>query len=395
MGILVVDDSKVARQLLVKLLEDMGFPVMETFSSAEALIQRLAVIDPNSVDAILLDIILPGMDGISCCRLVKEMEAFKTTPVLLVTGSDGEQHMRDGFDAGADDYITKPIKRHELQVRLRLALRLNDETKTRRKYEMRLRDDILVAQEVQRRLLTRQLRGEGILMELLHKPAVNLSGDMVYACRTGENRYALLLLDVMGHGVAAAFVAVFLHSAAQELFAQDPDPGTVLTSLARNMWDLSTLALQDGGPSSGVFPSFFTAVCLFMDLENKRLRWFNAGHVPVLLALDDGQVMKLESTSPPLGVFSDVRLRSEKMALPEHCRLLAFSDGVLDNYFTSPSEGLAWFSGRLNMGRNESVAAFLSALGNDLEPRRLAGEMDDLCVALMDLSCVKNAREAT
>jgi serine phosphatase RsbU (regulator of sigma subunit) len=141
-----------------------------------------------------------------------------------------------------------------------------------------------------------------------------------------------------------------------------------------------------------VFPSFFTAVCLFVDLENRRLRWFNAGHVPVLMAMDSGQVLKLESTSPPLGVFSDVRLRSEKMDLPEHCRLLAFSDGVLDNYFTSPSEGLAWFSGRLNTGRSESITSILSHLGATLEPRRQAGEMDDLCVALMDLSFVKKAR---
>jgi DNA-binding response OmpR family regulator len=114
--ILVVDDNALLRRSLAFHLEEAGYQVT-TLASAE---EALTFVQLNPVDLILLDIVLPGMDGLEAMRRIRELQA---TPVIFLTGRRRELDERLGFELGGDDYITKPFDLDLLQVRIKAVLR--------------------------------------------------------------------------------------------------------------------------------------------------------------------------------------------------------------------------------------------------------------------------------
>ena len=103
--ILVVDDDQSLRSMLSFLLASLGYSVVEAGDGVEA----LAVVEQNSVTAILMDVLMPRMDGFEVCRRVKDDPATAHIPVVLVTSLTGHVQRRQGMEAGADEFVTKPV----------------------------------------------------------------------------------------------------------------------------------------------------------------------------------------------------------------------------------------------------------------------------------------------
>lgn len=111
--VLVVDDQPANVRLLEAILEPRGYDVRTASSGAEA----LAAIDADDTDLVLLDIVMPGMDGYAVCRAIRERPATAYLPVVMVTASGDEQKIQ-ALEAGADDFLTKPINKSELLARV-------------------------------------------------------------------------------------------------------------------------------------------------------------------------------------------------------------------------------------------------------------------------------------
>ena len=141
MKILLVDDSKDSRFLLEEVLKKLEGSTIFTASSASEAIEILGVngIPDCSFDLILLDIMMPGIDGIEACMLIKQAPVFVDVPIIMVTASTDESDLERAFEAGAMDYVQKPIRKTELRARVRSALKL--------KYEMDRRKELLVKLE--------------------------------------------------------------------------------------------------------------------------------------------------------------------------------------------------------------------------------------------------------
>jgi putative two-component system response regulator len=142
--ILIVDDLPDNSTLLTHLVKDQGYEASVAFSGHQA----LELASAERPDVILLDVMMPVMDGIEVCRRLKADEKLRSIPVILVTAKDLDKDVVLGLDAGADDYVTKPFNREILAARLRSAIRLKQSCDT----VMRTNEELY--REVQRRIQT-------------------------------------------------------------------------------------------------------------------------------------------------------------------------------------------------------------------------------------------------
>src|SRR5215204_7077910 len=121
MKILVVDDERAVRESLRRALELEGYDVQLAEDGAQAIERLGAAADNGQPDAVILDVLMPGIDGIEVCRYLRR--TGNTTPVLMLTARDGVGDRVAGLDAGADDYLVKPFALEELLARVRALLR--------------------------------------------------------------------------------------------------------------------------------------------------------------------------------------------------------------------------------------------------------------------------------
>lgn len=142
MGILLVDDSPAILLLLSTTLKRAGYSDVQFCNSGQAALDFLGIGVPDrelqEVDLILLDIVMPDMDGIEVCRRIRALEKYTDTPILMVTMREEAEVLQKAFIAGANDYIVKPVRELELLARMRSALQLKQEMGRRRQRELEL-----------------------------------------------------------------------------------------------------------------------------------------------------------------------------------------------------------------------------------------------------------------
>lgn len=140
--ILIVDDLPMNRAILKKVLHDSGFLSITEASSAEEAFKHLKLDsdNPDKIDLVLLDIVMKDLDGIETCRQIKKHPAGRHIPVIMVTAQSEMHDLSEAFQAGAVDYITRPIQKEELLARVNSALQLKDESDRRRRREDELHE---------------------------------------------------------------------------------------------------------------------------------------------------------------------------------------------------------------------------------------------------------------
>ncbi|WP_018665090.1 SpoIIE family protein phosphatase [Heyndrickxia acidiproducens] len=377
MTILIVDDHKVNLFVIENILKNAGFTQYLSFTSANELFNYLHLDNEHApkvpADCILMDIMMPEIDGIEACRILQQSPRFRDIPVIFLTALDDSQKLAEALGAGGTDYITKPINKVELIARIHVAIRLKAEKDWHIEQEKKIKDELDLATQVQRTLLSAPLEENCIAITSSYKPANKLAGDLYYWHKTDDGRYAIMLLDVMGHGISASLVCMFISSKLRDLMQQKIDPEIVMPELNKLM-----RYLNNDGTS---LQHYFTAIYLVIDCVNKTVEYVNAGHPPAFALVDNQNVTALQEGSCAVGFFPHLQVKKQVLRYTSSLQLLMFTDGVMEALDTSQTDGL---KGLEQLASSPWVPEKARNPLDVILPKELQEQQpDDMCVILV------------
>ncbi|HON99176.1 MAG TPA: SpoIIE family protein phosphatase [Syntrophales bacterium] len=370
--ILVCDDSEDSRLLMTAVLAKAGYEV-ETAVDGEDCLGRVPSFRP---DLILLDIVMPGMDGYDVCRVLKADPRTQEIPVVFLSALGEARDKIRGLEIGGADYITKPFDRGEVIARVRTQLkirRLTEELRESNRVLMekqrRLDEDLEAAAGIQRRLLPHRLpRIEELDLAWRFVPSAVIGGDLLNVFPLDEDHVGFYVFDVSGHGAPAALVAVCLY---QDLQPDREDSLLRMRTQRRLAAPGEVLASLEALYPIERFDKYFTLCYGIVEKSTGRLTYSSAGHPPPLLVRRRGSVTVLEAGGPIIGLGRGMPFEEEEIVLERGDRLVCFTDGVTEYGAVG---GARFGLTRLENAVARDVSTLTALLDGILEELRLFGD---------------------
>jgi phosphoserine phosphatase RsbU/P len=319
--VLLVDDAKANLDILVEGLKSDH--KLSLALNGEMALQVAARMPP---DLVLLDILMPGMDGYEVCRRLRQMPETAEVPIMFLSSLEEVQNKTRGFEAGANDYLTKPFEMLEVKARVRSLLKAkaySDAVKEQIASELR------VAREIQMGMLPHNFaeveQAYGVEFGAALEPAREVGGDLYGVCAAAKDRLVVFLGDVSGKGIPASMFMVRAISLARLLSRDIAEPERILARLN------DELAADN---PSGMFVTF---LCAVFDPGAGRLVLANAGHCrPVLLRAGEPPSWAVKNLGTALGFESDLEFERTELTLRTGDTLVFYTDGVSEAF--SPQE---------------------------------------------------------
>ncbi|WGH77377.1 PP2C family protein-serine/threonine phosphatase [Jannaschia ovalis] len=393
--VLVVDDSASQRGLLSAVLRRAGLEV-ETAPDPGVALSRLLQPGP-SIRMILSDWQMPGMDGPDFCRAVRAFGRDEYVYMILMTSVTDRAQKARGLEAGADDFVTRPLDPAELRARVQTGRRIlqmeaqllerNAQTDAALGELQRMHDliqrDLAEARQLQRAFLPpAHIRVAGSEVSLRLVTSGQVGGDLVGHFAISPTRIALYSIDVSGHGIASALLTgrlagKFSWRSPQRNIAFH-DPGAPPSRPDRVIDRLNDFMLRELGSDI-----YFTAVLAYVDLESGAVELCQAGHPHPLLRRADGRVETLGGGGPPVGLLPGARFECVRDRMAPGDMLMCHSDGLTECMDRGGAmlgeDGLAAILGRVP----EATEAALDHVGAALDAHAGGRDFDDDISMLM------------
>ncbi|MBW4973107.1 SpoIIE family protein phosphatase [Roseovarius mucosus] len=341
--VLVVDDSRLQRRILTASLQRWGFEVQEAESGEEAL--RLCRDQPP--DLVMSDWMMPGLSGLEFCRKFRDLQQESYGYFILLTSKSDKDEVALGLDAGADDFLTKPVNAAELRARISAGARIlrmqRELTEKNRLIKSTLDElqtlydsldsDLVEAKKLQQSLVSERYRDFGAAeVSLMLQSAGHVGGDLVGMFPIGATRIGLYGIDVSGHGISSALMTARL---AGYLSASVPEQNLALRKTrdgrfvarppAQAIAMLNRLIMSEMETEH-----YFTLVLADVDLESGRVILSQAGHPHPALQRADGTVEFVGAGGLPVGLIDGAEFEQFEVQMGPGDRLLIHSDGVIE-----------------------------------------------------------------
>ncbi|WP_025690007.1 PP2C family protein-serine/threonine phosphatase [Paenibacillus zanthoxyli] len=374
MKILIVDDNPTNIIIIREILKKEAYRNVITAASAIEMLELLGARGENpelrpkhpDVDLILLDMMMPEMDGIEACRIVQQYANLKDIPIIMVTAVGDSKKLAEALDAGAVDYVTKPINKVELMARIRLALRLKAEKDWHKERDQRIQYELKLAALVQNAVLSLPLREELFEVHAIYQPSFELAGDLYAWYALGDGRYGVILLDMMGHGISSSLFCMFIASVLKDTVTTYVEPEKVIQELNRRFNQLYI--------EKQLVQYYFTAIYLVIDTKLQRIDYVNAGHPPALFFEGNAaEPVLLESNCHPVGVFDRIEASPQTITYEQEGHLAMYTDGLLEMVEGDQEEQLKFLIGELAGEHEWREEPMKAAFFDDKAP----GERDD------------------
>ena len=341
--VLVVDDSRAQRHILSMQLRRWGYRVTDC-ESAELALDFCA---RNSVDIIISDWMMPGMTGLEFCRRFRELSREAYGYFVLLTSKSEKTEIADGLEAGADDFLSKPVAGNELRARLRAGERMlamqaellaknrvivNTLVELQKLYDS-LDRDLIEARKLQQTLVRDRVRDYGwAKASLLLRNSGRVGGDLVGSFRVDEDRVAVYSIDVSGHGVASAMMtarlAGFLTGSSPDqnlAFQKGPRGSHVLLPPEAVAERFNRLMLDEIQAEQ-----YFTMVFAVADRAASQVSLVQAGHPHPLILRRSGQVERVGLGGLPIGLIPGATYDWTDVSMSPGDRLVLVSDGFTE-----------------------------------------------------------------
>ncbi|MGR3494516.1 PP2C family protein-serine/threonine phosphatase [Citreimonas sp.] len=341
--VLIVDDSRLQLRILRSMLERWGFAVTQAESGEQAIEACLAA--PPEI--IISDWMMPGMTGVELCRAFREMPHEGYGYFILLTAKTNKTEVAEGLDAGADDFLSKPVSAPELRARLSAGSRvlameraLSDRNRQLGEALDQLRilhadidRDLQQARTIQQALVPERSRLFGTSrVSLLLQPCGHVGGDLVGMFSPGVGRLGLYGIDVSGHGITSAMVTARV---AGYLSSSFPDQNLALERRFDRYFalhqpeDVAAKLNRRLSADPGV-EQYLTMAYVTADLGTGAMRMVQAGHPPPILLRADGEIRLLGDGGLPIGLVPDVSYDQVRFDMAPGDRLLIYSDGFTE-----------------------------------------------------------------
>lgn len=315
--VLIVDDVKANVDILVQALHG-DYKLSVALGGQQA----LDAIGRCPPDLVLLDIVMPDIDGYEICRRLRATEASRELPVMFLSSLEDVNDKAHGFEVGGNDYLTKPFEVLEVKARVRSLLKAKSYAEAVKAAAER---DLRIAREIQTGLLPAsipaQIQGTGLDVYAVLEPARQVGGDLFEILRLGPDRVLVAVGDVSGKGIPAALFMAVAMTLLRSLARQGGSPEAMLSQLNDELLQQNPRGM------------FVTLQCLVFDLAKGRVTCASAGH-HAAVRITPGHAPQLVFTSSGrvLGLLPADGIVSETLELRTGETFVLFTDGVSEAF---------------------------------------------------------------
>ena len=320
--ILVVDDDAMSRRVLGQLLSAAGYNCRVCKDGAEA----LDTVHEKPPSVLLLDFDMPGPNGAEVLRRLRSDQdpAVAQIPAIMLTAHGSEQSEVSCLQAGADDFVTKPVNSSVLRARIETQLRLrsmrrqlerqNDELE---KWRRDLERDLAAARLTQQSLIPQKpLLLPGWQIATCYRPVIQVGGDIYGWLRMKDRRVLFWIADGTGHGAAAALLTTLAKLLFHHGGMDHESPASLMEGVDNDFRSIFGAR------------SFMTAMCVALDPATGQAQVVGAGHPPLLVVSRDGATESIPSVAPPLGLIKRAAFNETAVGLESGDAFLLYTDGL-------------------------------------------------------------------
>jgi sigma-B regulation protein RsbU (phosphoserine phosphatase) len=320
--ILIVDDDALSRKILAQVLTSAGYNCRVCGDGAEA----LEIIHAKPPLLLLLDFDMPGTNGAEVLRRLRsdQQHAVAQIPTIMLTAHGSEESEVSCLQAGADDFVTKPVNAAVLRARIETQLRLrsmrrqlekqNDELE---RWRHDLERDLAAARLTQQSLIPQKPPVlPGWQVATCYHPVIQVGGDIYGWLRMKDGRMLFWIADGSGHGAAAALLTTLAKLLFHHGNVEHDTPARVMEAVNQDFRSIF------GGRS------FMTAMCVALNPTTGSAQVVGAGHPPLLVVRHNGETESIASVAPPMGLVEQPDFAETALAFEQGDAFLLYTDGL-------------------------------------------------------------------
>ncbi len=315
--IFIVDDEPVNCEILEKDLRASG-RIIESYFSGKDVLEAMKQKTP---DLILLDIMMPEMDGFEVCRRIKMNPKFYDIPLIFITALSDIENKQKGLQLGAVDYIIKPFDIFEVRLRVKRQLRMRHLYLQIKRQNEIMREELMAARKIQINLLPENdiSLPNGYEFFYEYYSCENLGGDFLDITKLDEDHYMFYITDVSGHGTASSLITIYVKEFFHKyVYSEELSPAKLLEDLNKSFMSLKF---------EGRYLTIFMGI---LDTKKDILKWSSGGLNTMPFLVNNDEIQELKNPAFAVGWFDNVKWDDHVTKFTDDSFLILYSDAAIE-----------------------------------------------------------------